>query len=87
MVGDQLWSACMGGGAGGGGAVAPSVFAKFLQNHPFLPQILAFLCLHPLMFQLAPALSNSNHHLWLAVVRLELSGKLGTEVSINPPAL
>ena len=40
----------MGGGArgAGGGAVAPPVFAKFLQNLPFLPQILAFLCLqHP----------------------------------------
>ena len=30
-----------------GGAVAPPVFAKFLQNIPFLPQILAFLCLQP----------------------------------------
>ena len=29
------------------GAVAPPVFAKFLQNLPFLPQILAFLCLQP----------------------------------------
>ena len=32
---------------GGWGAVAPPVFAKFLQNLPFLPQILAFLCLQP----------------------------------------
>ena len=38
----------MGGGAeGAGGAVAPPVFAKFSQNLPFLPQILAFLCLQP----------------------------------------
>ena len=38
-----------GGGGGGGGAVAvaPSVLAKFLQNLPFLPQIVAFLCLQP----------------------------------------
>ena len=35
------------GGLGGGGAVAPPVFAKCLQNLPFLPQILAFLCLQP----------------------------------------
>ena len=38
----------MGGEARGAGwAVAPPVFAKFLQNLPFLPQILAFLCLQP----------------------------------------
>ena len=33
-----------GGGAGG---CSPPVFAKFLQNLPFLPQILTFLCLQP----------------------------------------
>ena len=37
----------MGGGAGGLGGCSPPVFAKFLQNLPFLPQILAFLCLQP----------------------------------------
>ena len=38
----------MGGGAGGGGGgCSPPVFAKFLQNLPFLPQALAFLCLQP----------------------------------------
>ena len=35
------------GGGGLGWAVAPPVFAKFVQNLPFLPQILAFLCLQP----------------------------------------
>ena len=46
MVGDvEVHDWIMGGGAGG--AVAPPVFAKFLQNLPFLPQILAFLCLQP----------------------------------------
>ena len=29
------------------GGCSPPVFAKFLQNLPFLPQILAFLCLQP----------------------------------------
>ena len=33
--------------AGWGGCSPPPVFAKFLQNLPFLPQILAFLCLQP----------------------------------------
>ena len=38
----------MGGGAGGGlGGCSPPFFAKFLQNLPFLSQILAFLCLQP----------------------------------------
>ena len=55
---------CMGGRAGGGGGIAPS-FCQILQNLPFLPQILAFLCLQaPLTFQSAPALSNSLHRLW-----------------------
>ena len=31
----------------GAGGCSPPVFAKFLQNLPFLPQILAFLCLQP----------------------------------------
>ena len=35
----------MGGAAGGAVAPPPPVFAKFSQNLPFLPQILAFLCL------------------------------------------
>ena len=30
-----------------GGGCSPPVLAKFLQNLPFLPQILAFLCLQP----------------------------------------
>ena len=34
----------MGGRAGG---LAPPVFAKFVENLPFLPQSLAFLCLQP----------------------------------------
>ena len=37
----------MGGRAVGAGGLAPPVFAKFVQNLPFLPQILAFLCLQP----------------------------------------
>ena len=32
---------------GGLGGCSPPVFAKFSQNLPFLPQILAFLCLQP----------------------------------------
>ena len=32
---------------GGMGGCSPPVFATFLQNLPFLPQILAFLCLQP----------------------------------------
>ena len=52
------WSRGGGGGAGVG-AVAPD-FAKFLQNLPFLPQILAFLCLQP---PHVPALSNSLRRL------------------------
>ena len=37
----------MGDRAMGAGGLAPPVFAKFVQNLPFLPQILAFPCLQP----------------------------------------
>ena len=39
MMGSRAW--------GRGGRLQPPVFAKFLENLPFLPQILAFLCLQP----------------------------------------
>ena len=54
----------MGGVAGGagGGASASQVFAKFLQNLPFLPQILAFLCLQPPHFQIHSAAYGSGPH-------------------------
>ena len=42
------------------------VFAKFLQNLPFLPQILAFLCLQPPHVPVSPSLSNSLRRLCMA---------------------
>ena len=42
------------GGGGLVGTVVPLVFAKFLQNLPFLPQILAFLCLQPPHIPVSP---------------------------------
>ena len=39
------WALEPGGGGGLGGCSSPPAFAKFFQNLPFLPQILAFLCL------------------------------------------
>ena len=45
------------------GGCSPPVFAKFLQNLPFLPQILAFLCLQPPHVPVSPALSNSLRRL------------------------
>ena len=57
----------------GGGAVAPSVFAKFLQNHPFLPQILAFLCLHPPHVPVSPCTFKFKPP------SMACSGKVGTK--------
>ena len=42
-------------GAGGG-----AVIVKFVQNLPFLPQILAFLCLQPPHFQIHSAVYAIN---------------------------
>ena len=66
---------------GAWGAVALPVFAKFLQNLPFLPQILAFLCLQPLTFQSAPALSNSLRRQCFVTFVSELKLGLGARLT------
>ena len=69
----------MGGGAMGAGGVAPS-FCQVCAKSPFLPQILAFLCLQPPHVPVSPAsLSNSLRRLCNESVRavaLSLHGLL-----------
>ena len=47
-------------GAGVAGVASPPVFVKFVQNLPFLPQIVAFLCLQPPHFQIHSAVYAIN---------------------------
>ena len=54
----------------GWGARPPPVFAKFVQNLPFLPQILAFLCLQ------RPHVPVSHFQIHSAVYAINLSEQL-----------
>ena len=70
-----LAAAEAGGGGGVGGGCSPQVLPNVCKITLFC---LKFWYFYALTFQLAPALSNSNRRLLLAVVSLELSDKLGT---------
>ena len=48
----------MGGGGRGAVAPPPPSFCQIMAKSPFLPQILAFLCLQPPHVPVSPELSN-----------------------------
>ena len=77
----------MGGGAVGAGGLAPPSFCQICTKSPFLPQILAFLCLQPPHIPVSPAsLSNSLRRLCNKSVRavaLSYMGFYAEQISVS----